>query len=510
MTYLLFRTNLLVEFVNEYNASANLVIGGEYVSALFNPMLFIAVILVILITVILFAVMHIKKKPLVYYIFTVVANVAVFVVYNVAIGIVRQMEYGLIDARISRGISDILLITFFVQLLNVILTFIRATGFDIKKFNFKEDLQQLEIDDTDNEEFEFEVKLDTRSIISESKRRLRFMKYIYVENRIIIDGIILLVLVGISYLIYLNLAVYNKYYSQGKFFDTQDFTMQIESVHLTNKNAGGQLINDNYFVLLRLNVKSKFVKDLVLNTGIMELEVGDDKYYHSTKYKDNFGDIGNVYLNSKVPITESETVLLIYEIPASKKDERMYFRYINDLESTNKFKTKYLKTRLEVEDLSEIKTQEKVKYNEDVKIDNSVMKEAVINITEIALAKSFELNYEFCVTETFCYQSKEIVRPKINTNYDKAIMRIRGSIKLSENFNNNSVKGLFSFLKTYANVEYDIDGREYKEQLKVQLIPANAKVSRTLFIEVNERVMKAENIRLQIGVRNNMYEYVVK
>ena len=74
----------------------------------------------------------------------------------------------------------------FLQFVTLCLTFARATGFDVKKFDFAHDLQQLNVDEKDNEEFEVDVELDTDKLFRKIRKKIRYAKYVYFENKFLI------------------------------------------------------------------------------------------------------------------------------------------------------------------------------------------------------------------------------------------------------------------------------------------------------------------------------------
>ena len=46
-------------------------------------------------------------------------------------------------------------------MISIVMYAFRATGFDIKKFDFAKDLEELDIETKDNEEFEVNLELET-------------------------------------------------------------------------------------------------------------------------------------------------------------------------------------------------------------------------------------------------------------------------------------------------------------------------------------------------------------
>ena len=75
---------------------------------------------------------------------------------------------------------------------------IRGLGFDIKKFNFTKDIQELNIEDIDSEEVEVNVNIDTKNIIRDINRRKRELGYWIKENLLFSIILISVILIGAS------------------------------------------------------------------------------------------------------------------------------------------------------------------------------------------------------------------------------------------------------------------------------------------------------------------------
>src|SRR5699024_6072778 len=123
-------------------------------------------------------------------------------------------EGQLVSARIARAMSDVINIAFIAQIIASLMTFVRATGFDIKKFNFVKDLQELDIAVEDNEEFEVDVEVDTDRLKRDLKRRWRHMKYVYVENKLLINIIAAVAVVGLGVFIFFKSGMADKKYKE--------------------------------------------------------------------------------------------------------------------------------------------------------------------------------------------------------------------------------------------------------------------------------------------------------
>ena len=84
---------------------------------------------------------------------------------------------------------------------------IRGLGFDIKKFNFTKDIQELNIEDIDSEEVEVNVNIDTKNIIRDINRRKRELGYWIKENLLFSIILISVILIGASYKLLPSLTI---------------------------------------------------------------------------------------------------------------------------------------------------------------------------------------------------------------------------------------------------------------------------------------------------------------
>ena len=67
----------------------------------------------------------------------------------------------LLSAKLSRSIRDFSIVITAVQFIFLVFSIIRAIGFDIKKFNFKSDLREMNYDFSDSEEVEVNINLNS-------------------------------------------------------------------------------------------------------------------------------------------------------------------------------------------------------------------------------------------------------------------------------------------------------------------------------------------------------------
>ena len=105
----------------------------------------------------------------------------------------------------------------------------------IKKFNFSKDIQELNIDLTDNEEVELVMGFDTNKTKFKIRRFFREFRYFIREN-ILFTGLSLIVIVIILWIIVANYTSKNKVYKENEYFGV-DFNMLVNGSYLTIEDS---------------------------------------------------------------------------------------------------------------------------------------------------------------------------------------------------------------------------------------------------------------------------------
>jgi len=189
MIYLIIETKDIVNFFNEYISNGFIFNSSYMISALaseyINIFMYIAVIIILIVNIFLAVVLQNKDKPTKYYSISIVYYLFLFIIITASFSIFKMIEKDTLDDIFARLIRDLSYIVHYSQYIFVIFTITRGIGFNIKKFNFKSDLQNLEISSEDSEEVEFLVGMDTYKTKRTIRRFIRELKYYYKENRFI-------------------------------------------------------------------------------------------------------------------------------------------------------------------------------------------------------------------------------------------------------------------------------------------------------------------------------------
>lgn len=510
MVYIVYRFSRIINFFDVAISTYTGILSTNPTNALFDIYIYLSIFLVILLSIVIIFLLFMKKKSIKLYIGTIIIYIASFVLIAYAYNIVGNMEVKIVDVKILRNIRDFLTVISFIQIIEIILYGIRALGFDIKKFNFKEDLKEFDIVDSDNEEFEFDVNVDFSKAKRNVNKGKRFLRYFYYENRYLFFFISSICICVLCLIFYLSLGVYNKKYTQTDFFTTSDFTMSISNAYVTNLDYKSKVISNNkYFIILEINLKTNGSREKQINIAKPELIIGYNKYHHNSLYADQFIDIGNVY-NSQYIGSDFVKYLLVYPIDKSDLNKQMTFRYVDNTSITST-EAKTINVEINPRNLDEVKDTKTYSLGDTIDFSDSVLQDTKLTIDFSNVLSQYSLNYNFCVSTDECYNSVEILKPAIINNYDKTLVKLNGSIEWSQNSAKEKTTDLFKFMSLYGSFKYTINGQEKSDVTALKQVKSvRVNEDNIYYIEAIKEIESASEISIVFKVRDYIYIYKIR
>ena len=181
MLYGIYKTNNLSNFFNNYARNTSGFYESTLVSTYINSLFFMSLVFIIILSTIVFILMKQKEKPAKLYITIVITYAFLLILLFVDGGYLRTIIIEELPPRTTRILRDINSIIVIPQILLSISVFIRSIGFNIKKFNFSQDIEDLAIDVSDSEEFELTIGTDSGKINRLIRKNKRELKYFYLE-----------------------------------------------------------------------------------------------------------------------------------------------------------------------------------------------------------------------------------------------------------------------------------------------------------------------------------------
>lgn len=502
MIFLIYQTNVLLSFFNEFISSQQTIIGSNVIEVLFNGYAYLVAIAVTLIAIIILILMSFKNKPRLFYVLTMLGYILLMILYAYTVSTIGQMQVSLLDERITRAVRDFLNIAFMFQIYTTFICLIRIIGLDVKKFEFNHD---IDIDATDNEEFEINVEFDSQNLKRKIRRSLRDLKYYFLENKLIIIFISLIFILIFGFItlkVILNKSVV---YQTGDAVMTQDYNITVTDSYFTNKNyrLNNIVSDDKTLVVIKFNIKtinqtSKFIY------GKLALQLGEEKYYHDSKYSSQLDDLGDTYINQNLTSNYNE-FLLVYEIPAKLKNEKFNLVYTEQLVNGWFNNNNKVVININPREIDGAKEAVSVDLGKNYIIADDILNNYGLKINNFALASMFKINYQTCVTVGECYWFDEIIQPTLSGISDKAILKLDMTLSIPEEAKFSS---FIDLIKKFGSIEYEIDGN--KKNILITNSINTVHNDGNYYFEIRDEVLEADKVSLAIRVRNNNYIFLLK
>lgn len=505
---LLYRTSIVYNFVKEYIKTSPNVIGKELTDSLFAGYSYILIAFMIIINIILIIIMIRKVKPFIYYIINISLYITVLIVFALSHRMVGNLEIMLVEPKTVLAVRDILNIARLLQTISVIFYLVRATGFDIKKFDFGRDLHELNINEEDNEEYEVAVDFQGNEVLRAIKRNLRNFKYYYKENQLVINIIVLLSIAAISLIIYLNVDKYGKTYKENDFVSAGMIQLGVKSSYIIENDYKDKKISTKDYDIIAVKLSMKSTLEQKVSTARAQLIVDGYKYYHIRAYKNKLFDIGTIYDEQQIT-KEFEDYVFVYQIP--KEHSNNYtFEYVDNIsQKRGETKVNSIDIKLNPIEIDSQQINEKTyELSNEIDMADSNYINYKITIKNFELQEKFVKTYESCVSDSECYTFRETIKPTNLSNKDKILMKLDGIVSYDKK--TKDINDLYTFIKYFGNIEYTYNGKTYVEKNDFYAINFGKVKDDSFYIEVDKEIMNAESIKLSFNIRNHKYTYILR
>lgn len=268
-----------------------------------------------------------KDKPRNVYMLSIFGYIIVAIFMFVLFSYFTDLPNNILEQKTIRAYRDILLIILGFQYFIIIVMCLRGFGFDIKKFNFTKDIQELDLNYEDAEEVEVDFNIDATNVIRGVRKQKRELGYFFQEYKIFILGILFALLIILGYFGYNYLSKKLKVYSEGEIVGY--------SFNIAVKDSYYNLDNDKNYVIVNFDIFKYGRKDR-MDVNKLILVVNNEEYIPNKNICYNFDRLGNCY--KKQYITDNvSNYILVYEVDALNM-ESSYLVYKESYEDSFKIK----------------------------------------------------------------------------------------------------------------------------------------------------------------------------
>lgn len=503
--YITYRFNKIYSFFADYVSNNNTV--GVTIANTYIPItIFLAVFVVIVFSILMWLLMNNKKKPSKFYLITGLYYFIIFIAIILAYNVINQLSTVTLTQRASRAYRDIYQILFFPNIYFLIISLIRGIGFDVKKFNFSKDLEELEIKSEDNEEFEFVLGNDSYKRKRKIRRNLREVKYYIIENKFfisIIAGAILIIGL-ITFL--LNVTLFKENYHVGNTLKTAGFYYKLNHAYLSCYDLTGKKIKeDKKYLILDLNIRSIGSPNSIKPEDFY-LVKGKNTYNYKTSLSDSFSDIGITYKGDSIS-TEGDNYIFVFEVDSKSKGEFTLTIFDQLNYKNNKVEYEYKNYKFTPKNIDNGYTSTNKNINDTLTFNKNVFGDTTLIIKNIIISNSFEYKYNNCVDENNCTLTSDIIFPNDSTKNSLLIVEYNLNIDKNSPIYNSVGDNSGAFISKFIKATYTHQGTTYLTSLSPR---TNQYIDNVIFSDFSKTIQNMESVNLVISTRNENYIINIK
>lgn len=487
--FVMYKTNNTLSFFNDYVSTRQFIESETLVNDTISILMAVFAFILIFGSVSIVVLFRKKDKPTLFYIASIIFYMAFIALVIASRGILTEIILNGIDPRVARLVRDIWLISFWLQVILVVFYFIRALGFDIKKFNFGEDIHEFKIEAEDNEEFELTTRFDADKAKMRAAMRKEEWKSFYFENRFMIILILFLLIVVIPGAFVAKNIIDSKKYAENEVIKLNELEFKVVETYVTKRNYKGESIfkDDNSFLIVKFNLNNLTEKELGIKLNNLRVESHGNVYEYNNTYYELFTDLGKGYVAQTVS-KSSKDFIAVYVVKDSDlevdENNNIILRYASRIAvKNNEAKATYYRIIINPQNLDTDVNTKNLELGEELRVTGTVMNLEHYNIKD-------KFTYEVS------NKTKYIVNPVglvLLLNYEYA--------------NGNNMK-ISEFLSTYSKIKYTVGDKTYTENIK-DITPNNYD-KKELYLAVSETIKDADSVNLVIKLRTNEYIYKIK
>ncbi len=494
-TYILYKTTQLYSFMREFVSLGTYDAYNEPISNYITFLSYLFLILIIASFVAILIVLKKKDKPWKMYILPIVSYSALFFTFLFTSSFFASYT-GTVETTEARAIRDIVLILTVPQYLSFLILFIRMLGLDLNKFDFKSDVEFLELSESDRDEMEINIDIDKASFKRFFKRFKRNAGYYYKEHKKMIYVLLTILILVVTYKSYTFIFITNKSYKEGDIINTNGYEVRINNSYYSNLDYKGTIISkESSFVILDVTIKNNAEKRKI-NFARFHVMNGTSNYSPTAKtYGIQFRDLGTAYEEKTIDKGEEFNTILIYKVRSEESIKRfvLYYQEFN-ANNTNHLR----KIKLKLKDLSKLNEHPPLKLNDSLNFKIGTSDKELI-FDDYQIVDTVRYSKEKCNAIRCDYEMLEFSAPdgyKI--------------LKLDFASNDFDGKDMIDFLSRYGTINYeDSSGKKIGIGI-VNALPTQQYYGKYAYIKAPAVISESSSIELVITVRTNRYIYKIK
>ena len=471
--------------------------------------LYLAIIVAIGILLAVYILLVTKKKPNRIYIIAIAYYAILFVFIIIAASLINGLSDGLWATASARTYRDIAQIVYYPQFIFIIIMGIRALGFNVKQFDFKSDLKELEITDEDSEEVELNINFQTYKAERFIRRFIREFYYYYLENKLVVN-IIFIIIVAIT--IFLGFKSYEKLkytYDVGESFTYNGFRITVEDSILTNVDyKGDEIVEGRYYLVLKLNLTNVSGTNATLDYDSLKIYVNGDYIDPSLDIGNYFIDYGDPYMGRNFTIGASGTYIIPYMLTENQVESSYRLSiYTGSAQKSKNFMAITYNVTMRPTRIMDVDVVREANINDTVSFSSTFLGDASLAITNIDINSRYEYTYQSCYRDN-CRDYTGLVTTSTANQMNQTLLIMDYDLVLdSESDSYMNISNIGEFSEAFMSVEYNLYDNWMESN--IENVTPN-RVTDKLILQTNSQIEYATEANLVITIRDRCYKIKIK
>ncbi len=514
LLYLFLKTASIYSFFSDYVANGHYTKTGSIESMYVNYFMFIICIIVLLGVFIVYYLLSVKKKNNKIYLAMFIFYIILFVYFIYMYSSLKGLNEESMSIPTRTLMVDLSVMALVPQVVFMFMTVGRILGFNLKQFDFKSDLAELNIDESDSEEVEITLGNDSYKIARFLRKLLRLSKYFILENKIFVIGCSSVIVLVLSLTIYTRLNVYNISYTENQAILASSLKYTVKESYITNSDLNNSIIESGKsFVLVKLNIVNEANIERTLDRDSFILESGKESLSPSFTYDGKFIDLGETFSPTEIKSGTDNDYIVVFQINDEDIKKDYNFKIKNIRTSIANIDSAYKEILIKPVNLDKIKDMGNKKIDERVLLDNLIFKSSYFTLSSYDIKEKFTEDWNYCTNSGVC--RKNGVYTIMPSTANKSSVNV---MKIVSTFEHNDE--LDPFLKKYINYSSDLIGyygylnyNIYGNNKSVKLIKisdSDFSPDNYSYFEVPTELKNANKIDLIILIRGSKYTFNLK
>lgn len=505
MSYLFFKSISIYTFFSNYATRHYFTPEANLVNNYLSIRMFVISILIVLLSAVVYYLLSIKNKSRKTYLFVCIFYILLFVYFIYYHNVFVSLEDKILSVETVRALRDISLIMVMPGLIFMTIMILRALGFNLKQFEFKNDLDDLQIDKSDYEEIEVTLGRNNYKYARSFRKAIRYLKYFLAENKFFVTIMMSVIVLSLGIIFYVNIKVKNVVYYENQELYANTLWYTVESSYITNTSINGSIIKKGkYYILSKIKIDNRDNKRYDLSRELFRLKVNDNLLVPITTFNNEFIDFGKLYTSMYILGQTTEEVVAVFEIDESDLNKE-YILKIKSNENVNISSESNRYTDIIIKPIEFEKENKSFALPANIDFDNSLLGNTKMELSAFIIDKSFKEKAKNCVNNK-CYDKVFFVEPvKSNT----ILMKVKSSLIMDQNaYMSKYINNVAGLLEYYGRIKYRYLGDMYETNI---LKVSNKNLDNTYaYLELPQNIKDADKIELIISVRGKTYTIILK